>query len=166
MKFHSVAGGFNGRVAGRIKTFCGRCSSTRASRDRDGFEKGPGSMRSPGPLTSVSAQLHEVGTVMQPGETKPDPLSARSNGQPTRYKPGQGNEQEPTTPEVQLWEPHFTVQQLAKQLHVHPATIRRNFHDEPGVLHLGTPKSNRRTYDPIRIPRSVALRVYRRLTGA
>lgn len=61
-------------------------------------------------------------------------------------------------------EQHFTVQELALRLRVSADSVRRRFKREPGVLHLGSPKRNRRTYDPIRIPQSVAERVYRRLT--
>ncbi len=64
----------------------------------------------------------------------------------------------------ELIEQHFTVQELAKQWRVSADTIRRAFRDENGVLHLGRPKHTRRIYDSIRIPQTVAERVYRRLT--
>jgi hypothetical protein len=62
-------------------------------------------------------------------------------------------------------EQHYSVQELASRWRVSADSVRRKFRKEEGVLHLGTAKRNRRTYDPIRIPRSVAERVYRRLTG-
>ena len=62
-----------------------------------------------------------------------------------------------------LAEPHYTVYELAEIWRVSPDSIRRRFHDEEGVIHLGNPNRKRRIYDPIRIPRSVAERVYRRL---
>jgi hypothetical protein len=63
-------------------------------------------------------------------------------------------------------ETHFTVQELAQLWRVSPDSIRRLFRDEPGVVHFGRSKRNRRIYDPIRIPQTIAERVYRRLTGA
>jgi hypothetical protein len=66
---------------------------------------------------------------------------------------------------MQPCEVHFTVQELAQLWRVSPDTIRRKFRNEAGILHLGSAKRNRRIYDPIRIPQSVAERVYRRLTG-
>ena len=62
------------------------------------------------------------------------------------------------------FERHFTPQQLAEQWVLHESTIRRLFLDEPGVLKYG--KSSRRDghrdYVTLRIPESVAKRVYAR----
>jgi len=61
-----------------------------------------------------------------------------------------------------LLERHFDPKELAKCWKLDPSTIRRMFQDQPGVLKLG--KSNRRDgkrdYVTLRIPQSVAERVY------
>lgn len=62
-------------------------------------------------------------------------------------------------------EPHFTPEELATSRKVHPNTIRKIFVDEPGVLRLGHPASRkRRQYFTLRIPASVAERVFKRMT--
>jgi hypothetical protein len=57
---------------------------------------------------------------------------------------------------------HFTPAQLAELWKFDQTTIRRMFQDEPGVMKEG--KANRRDgkrdYVTLRIPESVALRVY------
>jgi len=60
-------------------------------------------------------------------------------------------------------EAHYTVQELAASWNVSADTVRREFQDEDGVLHFAKPKPCRRHYDAIRIPASVAARVYARL---
>jgi hypothetical protein len=62
-------------------------------------------------------------------------------------------------------ERHYSVQELAASWNVSPCTIRRLFVSEPGVLNLGRPSRRKRIYRPLRIPQSVAERVYRRLCG-
>ncbi|HXP83736.1 MAG TPA: hypothetical protein VN841_03405 [Bryobacteraceae bacterium] len=61
---------------------------------------------------------------------------------------------------------HFTATELAEIWKLDETTIRRVFLDEPGVLKIG--KSNRRDgkrdYVTLRIPESVALRVYQERT--
>jgi hypothetical protein len=61
------------------------------------------------------------------------------------------------------FEHHFEPRELAELWKYDATTIRRMFQDEPGVLKIG--KSNRRDgkrdYVTLRIPRSVAERVYR-----
>jgi hypothetical protein len=61
---------------------------------------------------------------------------------------------------------HFTAMELAEIWKLDETTIRRIFLDEPGVLKIG--KSNRRDgkrdYVTLRIPESVALRVYQKRT--
>jgi hypothetical protein len=61
-------------------------------------------------------------------------------------------------------EKHYTPKELAKCWGVSPDWIRRRFANEPGVLHLKRPKPGTRRYDPIRIPASVAARVYAELS--
>jgi len=64
-----------------------------------------------------------------------------------------------------VWEPHYSVNQLAKQWGFGRTTIRRWFENEPGVLSLGERRLRRnrkRPYISLRIPESVAVAVYNR----
>jgi hypothetical protein len=64
-----------------------------------------------------------------------------------------------------LNEPHFTPEELAKPRKLHPATIRKLFLHEEGVILLGHPsRSGKRQYFTLRIPASVAQRVFARMT--
>lgn len=66
--------------------------------------------------------------------------------------------------ELDIGEPHYTVKELAGKWHLSPVAIRRLFRNEPGILRYGRPKKgHRRDYVTVRIPHSVAERVYRRL---
>lgn len=60
------------------------------------------------------------------------------------------------------FERHFTPQQLAELWRLDESTIRRIFVDEPGVLKYGKScrRNGRRDYVTLRIPESVARRVY------
>jgi len=64
--------------------------------------------------------------------------------------------------EIHPFERHFTPQELAEIWRLDETTIRRIFQDQPGVLRLG--KANRRDgkrdYVTLRIPESVAARLY------
>lgn len=65
-------------------------------------------------------------------------------------------------------ERHYTVAELAEAWHLGWATIKLWFMDEPGVIKFGPGKLHRgrkRTHVTLRIPESVARRVYRRRTG-
>ena len=69
----------------------------------------------------------------------------------------------------QIWERHFTVNQLAQTWGYGRTTVRRWFEDEPDVLRLGEDhirRNPKRPYVSLRIPESVAMRVYRRHTEA
>jgi hypothetical protein len=67
------------------------------------------------------------------------------------------------TQPVTFAEHHYRVKDLAALWSLSPAAIRRLFHDEPGVLRYGRPKrGHKRDYASLRIPASVAERVYRR----
>ena len=62
-------------------------------------------------------------------------------------------------------EPVYTPEELAKLKKLHPATIRKTFIDEPGVMRLGhSSVGRRRQYFTLRIPASVAARVFGRMT--
>lgn len=64
-------------------------------------------------------------------------------------------------------ERHYTVGELSKSWHMVPQTVRLWFENEPGVLRLANkrPKSGNRTYVQMRIPESVARRVYLKRTN-
>jgi hypothetical protein len=64
------------------------------------------------------------------------------------------------------FERHYTPQELGALWGFDPTTIRRMFIDEPGVLKLGSQsrRDGKREYITLRIPASVALRVYQRRT--
>ena len=61
-------------------------------------------------------------------------------------------------------ERHYTVGEIAGMWNLAPDTVRRMFEREPGVLVLGETNGDRgkRRYTTLRIPESVAQRVYRR----
>lgn len=62
------------------------------------------------------------------------------------------------------FEKHFSVQELAALWNLSEMTIRRMFAGEPGVVAWGRNETrSKRAYKTLRIPESVAQRVYRRL---
>ena len=69
-------------------------------------------------------------------------------------------------PNATAFERHFTPQQLADLWLLHVSTIRRLFIDEPGVMKFGksSRRDGRRDYVTLRIPESVARRVYAKRT--
>lgn len=71
-------------------------------------------------------------------------------------------------PRPDFLERHFTIPELAKAWHMSERTLKVWFADEPGVVKFGVgklSKGRRRTYVSLRIPKSVAWRVYSRHTG-
>jgi AraC-like DNA-binding protein len=63
-----------------------------------------------------------------------------------------------------LTERHYSAKELAEMWGLSPTAIRRLFRDEPGVLRFGKEKrGHQRDYVTLRIPASVAERVYRRM---
>lgn len=64
------------------------------------------------------------------------------------------------------FERHYSPQELAEMWGFDPNTIRRMFADEPGVLKEGkrTRRDGKQPYVSLRIPASVARRVYERKT--
>jgi hypothetical protein len=65
------------------------------------------------------------------------------------------------------FEKHFSVQELAVLWGLSERTIRRIFAAEPGVVSWGRTESrSKRAYRTVRIPGSVAQRVYRKLRRA
>jgi len=65
-------------------------------------------------------------------------------------------------------ERHYTAAELAKAWHMAPATVRAWFENEPGVIRQGggLRRGKKRAYTSMRIPESVARRVYARKTRA
>lgn len=60
------------------------------------------------------------------------------------------------------FEEHFTPKELGQRWKFDETTIRRIFQDEPGVFRYGrTHRRGKRDYITMRIPASVAERVYR-----
>jgi hypothetical protein len=73
------------------------------------------------------------------------------------------NDRPPIRAEETAFERHFTPKQLAEIWLLHESSIRRLFLDEPGVMKYGGPwRRGRREYFTLRIPESVARRVYAR----
>jgi hypothetical protein len=72
-------------------------------------------------------------------------------------------------PEVKPpWDRHYTVEQLATIWGFGRATVRQWVENEPGVLRLGESrirKGRKNPYVSLRVPESVAMRVYRRHTA-
>src|SRR2546425_298246 len=67
-------------------------------------------------------------------------------------------------PSATFTERHYTVAEIASMWNLAPDTVRRMFEREPGVLVLGDADGGKgkRRYTTLRIPESVAQRVYRR----
>jgi hypothetical protein len=67
------------------------------------------------------------------------------------------------------WERHWTLDELAERWHVSRPTLRSWFANEPGVLRWPPlpklKKGRQRVIVSLRVPESVAERVYRRRTG-
>ena len=61
-----------------------------------------------------------------------------------------------------MLERHFSVNDLAAKWFLSDDYVRRLFWDEPGVIKLVRQKPGKRRYVILRIPHSVAERVYRR----
>lgn len=68
--------------------------------------------------------------------------------------------------ESQMRERHYSPSELAEIWNLSSDTIRRVFENEPGVLIFENPvRASVRRFRTLRIPESVALRVYSRLTN-
>ncbi len=63
-----------------------------------------------------------------------------------------------------LREHHYTVLELAKLWNVSTDLVRKIFLTEPGVIIISRRRRGPRIYRTLRIPHSVAMRVYHRLT--
>jgi hypothetical protein len=70
---------------------------------------------------------------------------------------------------AEFLERHYTLGELSESWHMSLATLRAWFINEPGVIKFGTAKLNKgrkRVYVSLRVPESVARRVYRRRTSS
>lgn len=67
-------------------------------------------------------------------------------------------------PNPSFREQHLTVAQIAELWQLDDKTVRALFLEEDGVLVIQNPRRRTRTYKTLRIPESVARRVYERLT--
>ena len=68
-----------------------------------------------------------------------------------------------TAAQSPAFERHFSPQELAKVWALNSRTIRDIFRDEPGVLKIGQEgRRSKRDHITLRIPESVAQRVYER----
>jgi hypothetical protein len=69
------------------------------------------------------------------------------------------------SPEPITIDPHFSPQFYAELWGISVSTVIRWFQDEPGVLKLNEPSNNgKRSRVELRIPWSLAIRVYRERT--
>jgi hypothetical protein len=69
-----------------------------------------------------------------------------------------------TSPPIEI-DPHYSPQFYAELWGLSVSTVIRWFQDEPGVLKLSSPSKNgTRSRVELRIPWSVAMRVYRQRT--
>ena len=67
------------------------------------------------------------------------------------------------TQQCNLTEHHYTIKELAKIWALSQTNVRRMLRNEPGVLRFGLEKKgHRRAYVTLRVPASVAERIYRR----
>jgi hypothetical protein len=62
-----------------------------------------------------------------------------------------------------MLEKHYSVQHLAEVWAVSTDSIRRLVRKEPGVIIISHRRRGTRLYETLRIPHSVAERIYRRL---
>jgi hypothetical protein len=68
--------------------------------------------------------------------------------------------------EMRMHERHYSPAELGDLWNLSADTIRRAFENEPGVLVFENPvRSSNRRFRTLRIPESIALRVYNRLTN-
>ena len=65
----------------------------------------------------------------------------------------------------ELNEPKYTPEEIGEIYKLHPSTVRKRFVDEPGVIRMGHPGSQRRRqHFTLRIPASVVARVFGKMT--
>jgi hypothetical protein len=62
-------------------------------------------------------------------------------------------------------DPHYTPRFYAELWGLSESTVLRWFQDQPGVLKCGEPRKGRRTRVEIRIPFSLAMRIYQERTA-
>ena len=95
-------------------------------------------------------------------ETNPSLGESEGTGRNNKRDNGAAAERSPVIRPVTLAE-HFMVKELAQAWKLSPAAVRRLFRHEPGVLRFGREhQGHKRDYVTLRIPASVAERVYAR----
>jgi len=70
----------------------------------------------------------------------------------------------PETNQQSIFEKLYTVNELSKLWNFSPRVISRLFEHEPDVVVLYNPHPDRRRYRSLRIPESVAIRLYRKMS--
>ena len=69
--------------------------------------------------------------------------------------------------ESRMYERHYSAAELGEQWNLSADTVRRMFESEPGVLVFENPvRSSSRRFRTLRIPESVAHRVYSRFSNS
>ena len=89
--------------------------------------------------------------------------SIPANGFPPRRRETLTQESRPD-----FLERHYALTELSKAWHISRPTLRSWFRDEPGVILYGSAKLKKgrhRTHLSMRVPESVARKVYRNHTG-
>jgi hypothetical protein len=65
------------------------------------------------------------------------------------------------------FEKHYTIRELSRSWHLSYEATRRLFQDEPGVLRIGGRlRKSKRGYVSLRVPASIARKIYKRVTSA
>jgi predicted transcriptional regulator len=102
-----------------------------------------------------------------PTQKHPNPADLlRASQKFLRWKPAKLTLRELEESDIVMEEQHYTPSDLAKLWGVSVQTIRELFKQEDGVLKIGSAGTrNRRAYQTLRIPHSVAERVHTRLSA-
>jgi hypothetical protein len=102
----------------------------------------------------------------KPTRKPPNPADIiRASTKFLHWKPAKLTLRELEESDIVMEEQHYTPSDLAKMWGVSVQTIRELFKQEDGVLKIGNAGTrNRRAYQTLRIPQSVAERVHTRLS--
>jgi predicted transcriptional regulator len=102
-----------------------------------------------------------------PTQQRPNPVdTVRASRKFLHWKPAKLTLRELEESDIVMEEQHYTPSDLAKLWGVSVQTIRELFKQEDGVLKIGSAGTrNRRAYQTLRIPHSVAERVHTRLSA-
>ncbi len=102
-----------------------------------------------------------------PTQQRPNPADiVRASKKFLHWKPAKLTLRQLEESDIVMEEQHYTPAVLAKMWGVSVQTIRELFKQEDGVLKIGSAGTrNRRAYQTLRIPHSVAERVHTRLSA-